>query len=94
MNSERSQAYGRVVKALDDLSASKLHQAEQDAVRNAADALFFCEDLSSDAEARSALDALESLIDGLIDSERLTPETGGRLLADVQSCGPLVPIAH
>ena len=93
MNSGRSQAYGRVVKALDDLSASKLHDAEQETIRTAADALFFCEDLSADAEARAAVGALEILVDSLIESERLLPETGGRLLADVQACGPVVPAA-
>ena len=45
MTSERSQAYGRVTKLMDDLSASKLHASEQQIVRDAADSLFFCEDL-------------------------------------------------
>ena len=94
MTSDRSKAYGRVVKALDDLSASKLHAGEQETVRLAADSLFFCEDLTGDADARAALDALEQLVDTMIDSDRLTPEAAGRLLADVQSCGPLVPAAR
>lgn len=93
MTSERSQAYGRVTKLVDDLSASKLHPAEQQTIRDAADALFFCEDLAADAEARRALDALERLIDNLLESERFTPETAGRLQADVEACGPLLPIA-
>jgi hypothetical protein len=93
MTSDRSQAYGRVTKLVDDLSGSKLHASEQQTIRDAADALFFCEDLSADIEARRALDALEELIDGLLESERFTPETAGRLQADVQSCGPLLPIA-
>lgn len=92
MTSERSQAYGRVTKLVDDLSASKLHASEQQTIRDAADALFFCEDISADAEARRALDALESLIEGLLESERFTPETAGRLRADVEGCGPL-PLA-
>lgn len=94
MTSDRSKAYGRVVKALDDLSASKLHAAEQETVRCAADSLFFCEDLSVDGDARRSLEALEQLVDTMIDSDRLTPEAGGRLLADVQSCGPLVPVGR
>ncbi|MDQ3936799.1 MAG: hypothetical protein M3340_19450 [Actinomycetota bacterium] len=89
MTSDRSQAYGRVTKLLDDLSASKLHPAEQQTIRDAADALFFCEDLSVDTEARRALDELEQLIGNLLDSERFTPETAGRLQADVEACGPL-----
>jgi hypothetical protein len=94
MTSERSQAYGRVTKLVDDLSASKLHASEQQTIRDAADALFFCEDLSGDAEARRALDALERLVDGLLESERFTPETAGRLQADVEACGPLQPAAR
>jgi hypothetical protein len=88
MTSERSQAYGRVTKLVDDLSGSKLHPAEQQIVRDAADALFFCEDLGADAEARAALTALETLVSGLVESERFTPETAERLRADVEGCGP------
>ena len=94
MNSERAQAYGRVTKLVDDLSASKLHPAEQQTVRDAADALFFCEDLDTDVEARRALAAFEQLVDSMVENERFTPETGGRLQADVEACGPLVPSAH
>ena len=94
MTGDRSQAYGRVMKALSDLSGSKLHSTEEDTIRDAADALFFCEDLAADADARQALEALERLTDALIESERLLPETAGRLVADVQACGPLLPIAH
>ncbi len=88
MTSERSQAYGRVTKLMDDLSASKLHDSEQQIVRDAADSLFFCEDLGADPEARAALDALETLVSGLVESERFTPETADRLRADVEGCGP------
>jgi hypothetical protein len=94
MTSERAQAYGRVTKLVDDLSGSKLHPSEQQTIRDAADAMFFCEDLTADADARRALDALEQLIDGLLDSERFTPETAGRLQADVEGCGPLQPVAR
>jgi hypothetical protein len=89
MTSDRSNAYGRVTKLLDDLSASKLHAAEQQTVRDAADALFFCEDIGADPDARAALDALDTLIDGLVESDRFTPETADRLRADVRGCGPL-----
>jgi hypothetical protein len=88
MTSERSQAYGRVTKLVDDLSGSKLHASEQQTIRDAADALFFCEDLSGDPEARRALESLEVLIASLVESERFTPETADRLRADVEGCGP------
>ncbi|HEX8743833.1 MAG TPA: hypothetical protein VF712_11925 [Thermoleophilaceae bacterium] len=93
MTSERSQAYGRVTKLVDDLSASKLHPAEQQTIRDAADALFFCEDVGADPDARAALDAVERLIAGLVEAERFTPETAERLRADIEGCGPLQPAA-
>ena len=94
MTSERSHAYGRVTKLVDDLSASKLHPAEQQTIRDAADALFFCEDLTADSDARRALDALERLVDNMLEADRFPPETAGRLQADVEACGPLQPIAR
>ena len=91
MTSERSQAYGRVTKLVEDLSASKLHATEQQTIRDAADALFFCEDLTADPDARAALDAVEGLIDRLVEAERFTLETAERLRADLDACGPLAP---
>lgn len=93
MTSERSQAYGRVTKLVDDLAASKLHADEQQTIRDAADALFFCEDIGQDPDARGALDAVESLIHRLVENERFTPETADRLRADIGGCGPLAPAA-
>lgn len=79
------------MKALDDLSASKLHPDEQDVVREAADALFFCESLETDPAAEQALSDFYELVDRLIESERLLPETAGRLTAAIDACGPLAP---
>ena len=93
MTSERSQAYGRVTKLVDDLAGSKLHPTEQQTIRDAADALFFCEDLGQDAEARTSLDALDELIDHMVESERFTQDTADRLRADIGGCGPLAPAA-
>ena len=45
MTSERTQAYGRVVKTLEDLGPAKLQPAEQDRIREAADNLIFAADL-------------------------------------------------
>jgi hypothetical protein len=88
MNSERAQAYGRVVKAVDDLSAAKLHPDEQDTIRVAADALLFCEDIHHDPAAEEALASVYELTDNLVESDRLTPETAQRLVVDVEACGP------
>jgi hypothetical protein len=89
---ERAQAYGRVVETLDDLSAGKLRPAEQRIVREAADALFFCEDLASDLAAREARAALHGLSGNLVESDRLLPETAAALVSDVEGCGPLAPV--
>jgi hypothetical protein len=91
VTSQRAQAYGRVIKTLEDLAVSKLHPDEQQLIRDAADALFFCEDLGADPTAREALDSFHRLIDRLVGSDRVLPETAGRLAADVESCAPLVP---
>ena len=80
------------MKTLEDLSGSKLHPGEQDVVREAADALFFCEELESDPTAEQALARLSELLDQLVESDRLLPETAARLSAAVEACGPLVPV--
>lgn len=72
-----------------DLSGSKLHAQEQDVVREAADAMLFCEDLPSDRAVEQALSALYDLTDRLVESERLAPEKTRELTADVEACGPL-----
>jgi hypothetical protein len=86
---ERAQAYGRVVKRLDDLSGGKLRPAEQQIVREAADALFFCDDLASDLAVQEARAALHGLSRNLVESDRLLPETAEALVSDVEGCGPL-----
>ena len=93
MNSERSQAYGRVMKTIEDLSGAKLHTDEQQVVRDAADALLFCEDLEADTSAAEALDAFHRLTDHLLESDRIAAETAGRMTADVEACGPLAAIS-
>jgi hypothetical protein len=93
MNSERSQAYGRVVKLVDDLSAAKLHPGEQETIRHAADALIFCEDLHNDPSAEEALASVYELADRLVESDRLSQDGAQRLLADVESCGPFTRAA-
>jgi hypothetical protein len=92
MNSERSQAYGRVMKTVEDFGGTKLHADEQQIVRDAADALLFCEDLEADPTAAEALDAFHRLTDRLLESDRISSETAGRITGDVEACGPLAPI--
>ena len=92
MTGERAQAYGQAKNTLEDLSPGKLHAGEQDVVREAADALLFCENLESDPAAEQALAELYELLGRLVESERLASETAGRLSAAVEACGPLVPV--
>ena len=93
MTSERSQAYGRVMRVLDDMGPAKLHESERESIRAAADTLFFAEDLSVDAEAREAVSRITQLARGLVESERWLDESARALLADVLACGPLQAVA-
>jgi hypothetical protein len=84
MNMERTQAYGRVVRTLDDLGPVKLHADEQQRVREAADTLIFA---TSFEETRPALEDIEALVANLVESGRWSEERAERLLADIQGCG-------
>jgi hypothetical protein len=92
MTSERAQAYGRLMKNVDTLRGSKLHPDEVQIVREAADALFFCEDLDGDPTAQQALSAFHELTDRLLESERMVAETAHRLTDQVEECGPLAAV--
>jgi len=90
MNSERAQAYGRVMKTLNDLGPSKLHADEQELIRDAADTLLFTED----ATAEQALGRVDELAGRLVDSDRLLAETADQLLRDLEDCGPAPAVAQ
>jgi hypothetical protein len=87
MTSHRAHAYRRVTKTLRDMGPAKLWPAERAIIRDAADALVFATDLSSE-EARMALAAVAVLTDELIDAERWTALRAQELLDDVWACGP------
>ncbi len=89
MNSERTQAYGRIVKTLEDLGAAKLQPAEQDRLRDAADTLIFASSLE---EARASLEDIDALAEHLVASDRLSEERAQQLLEDVLACGPVTPV--
>jgi hypothetical protein len=90
MTSDRTQAYGRVIKTLEDLGPAKLQPAEQDRVRDAADTLIFAADLE---EARTTLEDVEALVEHLVASGRWTAERADQLAADLLACGPVTPVA-
>ena len=90
MTSQRAEAYGRVMKTLADLSASKFHGNEESTIREAAESLLFSDDLAGDEAATDALSAAADLCALLVSSDRLVPETAERLLTELEACGPFV----
>jgi hypothetical protein len=88
MNSERAEAYGRVVRAVDALGSAKLHPDERDMIRAAADALLFCRELSQDPAAEEALASVYDVTDRLVESERMSRAGAQRLVVDIEACGP------
>jgi hypothetical protein len=89
MNSERTQAYGRVVKTLEDLGPTKLQPAEQDRVREAADTLIFAADLD---EAREVMADVDQLAEHLVASDRWSEERAKQLVDDLLACGPVTAV--
>jgi hypothetical protein len=87
--SERSQAYGRVVRTLREAGSAQLLPAEQDLIREAADALLFSGDPAVDESAGDAVAAIEAVAAHLVESDRWTPERASELIDDVLACGHL-----
>jgi hypothetical protein len=90
MTSERTEAYGRVVRTLEDVGPTKLHESEQARIREAADTLIFA---SSPDEARAALADVDALCEHLVATDRWSAERAAELAQDVLACGPLAPVA-
>ena len=91
MTSERTQAYGRIVKTLDDLGPAKLLPVEQELIREAADTLIFA--TGPDDHVLAALEAVRALAGHLAESGRWTEERAAALDDDVAGTGPLAPVA-
>jgi hypothetical protein len=89
MNNKRTQAYGRVVKTLDELGPSKLLAGEQARIREAADTLIFASDVE---ETREALRDMGRLAERLVASGRWLEETVDRLIEDLLGCGPSIQV--
>jgi hypothetical protein len=85
---ERSQAYGRLMKTIAATGEGALDPAEQAVLREAGDALFFCEDLALDDDARDALARVSDLAGQLVGAERWDPELAERVMEDLEACGP------
>ena len=65
-----------------------LSPAEKETLREAGDALFFCEDITLDDDARDALARVSDLAGQLVGAERWDPELAEQVLQDLESCGP------
>jgi hypothetical protein len=89
MNTERTQAYGRVVKMLEDLGPTKLQPAELDRVRDAADTLIFASGID---ETREAMADIDSLAEHLVASDRWSDERAKQLVEDLLACGPVTAV--
>ena len=91
MNSDRTQAYGRIVKTLEDLGPAKLLDVEQERIREAADTLIFA--AGADQHVIAAVEDVRSLAEHLAESGRWTDERAAQLVDDLSACGPLAPVA-
>jgi len=85
---ERSKAYGRLMKVISATGEGALEPAEQETLREAADAMFFCEDIALDDDARDSLARVSDLAGQLVGAERWDPELAEQVLQDLESCGP------
>jgi hypothetical protein len=65
-----------------------LEPSERTLLREAADSVFFSEDLASDEEARDALAAVADLTGELVGSARWDAARAESALMDLESCGP------
>jgi hypothetical protein len=90
MTSDRTQAYGRVVKTLEDIGPTKLLPHEQELIREAADTLIFA---AGPDEAGAALADIDALAEHLASSGRWTAERTQQLVQDLLDCGPVAPVA-
>ncbi len=65
-----------------------LTPAEKEVLREAGDALFFCEDVALDDDAREALSLVSDLTGQLVGAERWDPELAEQVLQDLEDSGP------
>ena len=89
MTTRRAEAYSRVVRVLGGPEGEELTREELARIRENADALFFCEDLEVDSEARDAADEIADMAVDLVESGRWDEDTAEELVSDVLACGPV-----
>lgn len=86
MTPDRSSAYGRVIRALEEAGTVKLFHLERVQLRTAADTLLFA--AVDDPAALDALADAEHLARNLVQTGRWLPERAAALADDVAACGP------
>jgi hypothetical protein len=89
---ERAQAYGRLMRTVNEDGPKALKPEERALVREAADSLLFCEDISWDDEARDGLTRVGDLAGELVANGRWGPKRAEQLLRDIESCGPMAAV--
>jgi hypothetical protein len=88
VTAERAEAYGRIMRIVSADGGERLEAEEQALLREAADALFFSEDIGADPEARDALARANDLAGNLVGAERWSPDYAEQVLQDLEACGP------
>ena len=88
MTPERSKAYGRLMEIVSATGEGALEPAEQEILREAGDALFFCEDITLDDDARESLSRVSDLAGQLVGVERWDPDLAEQVMEDLEACGP------
>jgi hypothetical protein len=76
------------MKVVSATGPTALEPAEQEILREAADAMFFCEDVSRDDDARDALTRVSDLAGRLVGAERWDPDLAESVIEDLEACGP------
>jgi hypothetical protein len=77
------------MRILERPDADDLRPDELQRIRDATDALFFCEDLDADTAARDAADDIADLAVGLAESDRWSEEAAEEIVSEVLACGPV-----
>lgn len=85
MDARRARAYATSLSTI-----ASLHAREQDALRQAADALVFACEPYEPAVA-GALRTADRVVDQLVDRGRLEPDVADRIVAELEACGPELP---
>jgi hypothetical protein len=93
MTSERAEAYGRLMRRLRTPERLGLMPPEEQQIREAADALLFCNGDWTDRQTLEALAEAVRMIESLVRVGRWEDGAAKVLLRDLEACGPLTPVS-